>query len=113
MKTHAFPLLCNHITKLFSVCREQTFLKREDDDVMKQKLENFGSSYIEAIAKKRGRNAEWAKSSVRESASITAEKALELKPEDGPSKFYLAKLEELGIQDLPGEWATHTVLREK
>src|SRR4029077_18176247 len=49
------------------------------DDVMKQKLENFASSYIEAIADKRGRNVEWAKSSVRESASITAEKALELK----------------------------------
>src|SRR2546425_3880504 len=49
------------------------------DDVMKQKLENFASSYIESIAEKRGRNVEWAKSSVRESASITAEKALELK----------------------------------
>lgn len=49
------------------------------DDVMKQKLENFASSYIEAIADKRGRNVEWAKSSVRESASITAEKALKLK----------------------------------
>src|SRR5436190_1468814 len=49
------------------------------DDVMKQKLENAYSSYIESIAEKRGRNAEWAKSSVRESASVTAKKALELK----------------------------------
>src|SRR6516162_2102542 len=49
------------------------------DDVMKQKMENFASSYIEAIAEKRGRNVEWAKSSVVESKSITAEKALELK----------------------------------
>ena len=49
------------------------------DEVMKEKLENFASSSIEAIAEKRGRNAEWAKSAVRESASITAEKALELK----------------------------------
>ena len=48
------------------------------DDVMKQKLENFASSYIEAIAQKRGRNVEWAKSAVFESASITAEKALDL-----------------------------------
>jgi membrane-bound serine protease (ClpP class) len=48
------------------------------DDVMKQKLENFASSYIEAIAQKRGRNAEWARSAVRESASITAEQALQL-----------------------------------
>jgi membrane-bound serine protease (ClpP class) len=50
----------------------------QPDGVMKQKLENFASSYIEAIAEKRGRNAEWAKSAVRESASITAEKALSL-----------------------------------
>lgn len=49
------------------------------DEVMKTKLENYGSSYIEAIAQKRGRNVEWARSSVRESASITGEKALELK----------------------------------
>ena len=49
------------------------------DDVMKQKLENAYTSYIEGIAEKRGRNAEWAKSSVRESASITAKKALQLK----------------------------------
>src|SRR5207302_4930220 len=51
----------------------------DTNSVMKQKLENFASSYIEAIAEKRGRNAEWARSSVRESASITAEQALEMK----------------------------------
>jgi membrane-bound serine protease (ClpP class) len=49
------------------------------DETMSQKLENFAVSYIEAIAEKRGRNVEWARSAVRESASITAEKALELK----------------------------------
>jgi membrane-bound serine protease (ClpP class) len=49
------------------------------DDVMKLKLENFASSEIEAIAQKRGRNAEWAKTSVRQSASVTAEDALGLK----------------------------------
>jgi membrane-bound serine protease (ClpP class) len=48
------------------------------DDTMKQKLENFSVSYIEAIAAKRHRNIEWAKSAVRESASIPADKALEL-----------------------------------
>jgi membrane-bound serine protease (ClpP class) len=49
------------------------------DDVMKQKLGNFYGAYIETVAKKHGRNAEWAKSSVSESAAITSEKALELK----------------------------------
>src|SRR5437870_2542784 len=48
------------------------------DEVMKQKGENFAVGLIEAIATKRKRNVEWAKSSVRESAAITAEKALEL-----------------------------------
>ncbi|HXQ80713.1 MAG TPA: nodulation protein NfeD [Opitutaceae bacterium] len=48
------------------------------DDVMAKKLESFGASYIEAIAAKRHRNVDWAKSAVRESASITAEKALEI-----------------------------------
>ncbi len=46
------------------------------DEVMKEKMVNFAVSYIETIAKKRGRNIEWAKSAVRESAAITAETAL-------------------------------------
>ncbi len=49
------------------------------DQTMAQKLENFSVSYIEAIASRRSRNVEWARSAVRESASITAEKAQELK----------------------------------
>ena len=53
--------------------------EEKTDDTMKKKLENFSVSYIETIAGKRQRNVEWAKSAVKESASITAEKALELK----------------------------------
>lgn len=49
------------------------------DEAMKEKLENYAVSYIETIAARRQRNVEWAKSSVQSSASITAEKALELK----------------------------------
>src|SRR6202047_1607246 len=49
------------------------------DQTMTQKLENFAVSYMEAIASQRNRNVDWAKSAVRESASITAEKAKELK----------------------------------
>jgi membrane-bound serine protease (ClpP class) len=45
---------------------------------MEKKIENFAVSYIEAIAGKRGRNVEWARSAVRESASITADRALDL-----------------------------------
>lgn len=50
----------------------------KQDEVMKQKLENFTASYLEAIAGKRHRNVAWARASVRESAAIPADKALEL-----------------------------------
>ena len=53
--------------------------EEKQDETMKQKLENFSVSYIETIASKRQRNVEWAKSAVKESASIIAEKALQLK----------------------------------
>src|SRR6184192_3889839 len=56
--------------------------EEKPDETMKQKLENFSVSYIEAIAARRHRNVEWAKSAVRESASISAERALELKVVD-------------------------------
>jgi membrane-bound serine protease (ClpP class) len=51
----------------------------KSNSTMTKKLENFAVSYIQAIATKRSRNVEWAESAVRESASITAEKARELK----------------------------------
>jgi membrane-bound serine protease (ClpP class) len=41
-------------------------------------MENDTAGFIETIANKRHRNAEWARSAVTESAVITAEKALEL-----------------------------------
>ena len=50
----------------------------KQDEVMKQKLENFTSSYLEAVAAKRNHNPAWARSSVRESASITSTQALAL-----------------------------------
>lgn len=48
------------------------------DDVMKKKMEQYASSFIETIANKRHRNVEWARSAVIESAAITAEQALDL-----------------------------------
>ncbi len=52
------------------------------DSTMKEKIENYAVSYIESIAEKRGRNAEWARSAVKESASISVDKAMELKVVD-------------------------------
>jgi membrane-bound serine protease (ClpP class) len=48
------------------------------DDEMKKKLENDAVAYAQGIAKKRKRNEEWAAQAVKESVSVTAEKALEL-----------------------------------
>ena len=52
------------------------------NDVMRQKLENYGSSFMETIADKRHRNVTWAKSAVVESQATTSEKALGLKVVD-------------------------------
>ena len=52
---------------------------QQPDETMKTKIENYAVSYIESIAVRRKRNVEWARSSVKESASITADQALEKK----------------------------------
>lgn len=73
------------------------------DDVMKQKLESYGSSYIESIAVKRGRNVEWAKASVVKSESITAEKAVELKVVDFIAKDVPDLLKQLDGREVNGQ----------
>lgn len=49
---------------------------QEVKGVMGEKIENYAASFIEAIARKRGRNAEWAIQAVRRSVSITEKEAL-------------------------------------
>ncbi len=51
---------------------------QEIDSVMNEKITNDAVAQIKAAAQKRGRNAEWAESAVRESVSITVNEALEL-----------------------------------
>jgi membrane-bound serine protease (ClpP class) len=50
-----------------------------EESASDQKAENLMASFIESIAKKRGRNVEWAEKAVRESVAATAEEALQLK----------------------------------
>ena len=47
-------------------------------DTMSRKAVNDSVAYIRGLADRYGRNADWAESAVREAASITAEKALEI-----------------------------------
>ncbi len=49
------------------------------DKTMSEKVVNDAAAYVRGIAKKRGRNEEWAENAVRKSVSITAEEALRLK----------------------------------
>jgi adenylate cyclase len=48
-----------------------------------------------------------------EFAEIGFQRVLELRPGDGPSKFYIERVKELSAQILPDNWATHTILKEK
>ncbi|UCD63577.1 MAG: nodulation protein NfeD [Candidatus Zixiibacteriota bacterium] len=50
---------------------------KEVDSVMNEKVTNDAVAQIRAAAEKRGRNADWAESAVRESVSITDNEALE------------------------------------
>jgi membrane-bound serine protease (ClpP class) len=55
----------------------------EDDfATMARKVENDTAAFVEGIAQRRSRNVEWAQKAVRESVSITATRALELKVVD-------------------------------
>lgn len=49
---------------------------KEIDETMSEKVVNDLVAFAKGIAKRRGRNAEWAEKAVRESASVTADEAL-------------------------------------
>lgn len=70
------------------------------NSIMKTKVENDLASMIRNIAEKRGRNAEWAETAVRESASITSEKALELNVIDLIAKDLPDLLSQLNGRDV-------------
>jgi len=72
-------------------------------DVMKEKLEQISGSFIEGIAKRRGHNAEWARSSVVESKAIDADKALELKVVDLLAKDLPDLLSQLDGREVNGK----------
>lgn len=67
---------------------------QQQDTVMQKKIFNYSESFIENIAKERDRNAEWAKSAVRDGAAITEAEALELNVID----FVSQDVDELLVQ---------------
>lgn len=73
------------------------------DSVMQKKIFNYSESYIESIAEKRGRNAEWAISAVRDGASVTSEKAVELNVVDFIAQNRQDLLEKISGREVAGK----------
>ena len=53
--------------------------EKKETGTMEKKIENDTAAFVKGIAERRSRNVEWAEKAVRESESVTASKALELK----------------------------------
>ena len=70
---------------------------------MKKKIENDTASFAESIADKRERNGEWARTAELDSASITAEKALELKVIDLIAKDVPDLLDQIDGREVNGQ----------
>lgn len=75
---------------------------QQPDETMKTKIESYAASYIESIAARKKRNVEWARSSVKESASITADQALEKKVIEIVAKDMNDLLAQLQDRDVNG-----------
>ncbi len=78
------------------------------NSVMGAKAENDLATFARNVAEKRGRNADWAESAVRESASITSEKALELHVIDLIAKDVPDLLKQIDGREVNGK-ELHTV----
>jgi membrane-bound serine protease (ClpP class) len=52
---------------------------QDTSQVMEEKIVNDAVAHIRSVAEKRGRNADWAESAIRESANITEKQALKLR----------------------------------
>lgn len=58
--------------------KEEEHPERPPTDTLQQKIINDAEAYIKALAKKRGRNSEWAAKAVTHAESLTADEALRL-----------------------------------
>ena len=79
-------------------------LGEELDEVMSAKVTNDAAAYIRSIATQRGRNADWAERSVRESASITSAEAEKIDVIDftaGSPRTLLDRLDGREVQVAP------------
>lgn len=76
-------LLASHVAAMapgtnVGAAHPVTIGKEKQDTVMMEKVMNDAEAYVKSLAKKRGRNEEWAASAVTQSASIQASEALKV-----------------------------------
>jgi membrane-bound serine protease (ClpP class) len=77
----------------------------ETDEATMEKIVNDSASYIKSLASQRNRNVEWAEEAVRQSATATADEALELRVIDAVAadiEELLDTLDGLKIDELKG-----------
>ncbi len=82
-----------------------TLGQAEVDDETMDKIVNDSASYIKSLAAKRGRDEDWAERAVRESATATADEALELGITDiiaDDTRDLLDQLDGLKVDDMKG-----------
>lgn len=76
---------------------------KEIEDSMGEKVVNDMVAFARGIAKRRGRNEQWAEKAVRESVSITASEALEKNVIDLVSKDLDDLIEQINQREVPGK----------
>ncbi len=82
------------------------------DETMLKKVENDAAAYAKSLAEQRGRNVEWAVSAVRESESVSAKKALELKIIDVVASSVPELLEKVEGREVETAWGKKTLALE-
>jgi membrane-bound serine protease (ClpP class) len=70
------------------------------DETMLKKVENDAAAYAKSLAEQRGRNVDWAVKAVRESESVSATKALELRVIDLMAKDRAELLEKINGREV-------------
>ena len=82
------------------------------DETMLKKVENDAAAYAKSLAEQRGRNVEWAVKAVRESESVSAQKALELKIIDLVASSLPDLIEKVNGKEIETVWGTRTLALE-
>lgn len=77
--------------------------EEKTSEIMKEKQEQITGSFIEGIAKRRGRNADWARASVIDSKAITSDQALDLGVIDLIAKDLPDLLTQLDAREVNGK----------